>query len=71
MFLVQSSVIAGGPNVERPTHVNPFAIFTFCRRCDICSSEELMSYTVVPSVGGLAYNLECPCMVDQFLGRAF
>ncbi|KAK6280557.1 hypothetical protein POUND7_020824 [Theobroma cacao] len=39
-------------------------------KCDICSVEELMSYAVVPSVGGLAYNLGRPYMVDQFLGRA-
>lgn len=26
-----------------------------------------MSYTVLPSLWGLAYNLECPYMVDQFI----
>ncbi|KAH9742307.1 DEAD-box ATP-dependent RNA helicase 46 [Citrus sinensis] len=38
----------------------------FCK-CDICSSEELMSYAVLPSMGGLAYNLERPYMVDQLM----
>ncbi|KAJ0110692.1 hypothetical protein Patl1_02784 [Pistacia atlantica] len=32
---------------------------------------ELMSYAVLPSRGGLAYNLERPFTVDQFMGRAF
>lgn len=58
-------------NVEFQTHVNPFAICTFCRRCDICSWEELMSYAVLPSLWGLAFKLERPFTVDQFLGRAF
>ncbi|WRX21404.1 Helicase [Theobroma cacao] len=45
-------------------------LLRYFERCDICSVEELMSYAVVPSVGGLAYNLGRPYMVDQFLGRA-
>lgn len=33
--------------------VNAFALCTFCRRCDICSCEELMSYAVLPSLWAL------------------
>ncbi|GKV07726.1 hypothetical protein SLEP1_g19459 [Rubroshorea leprosula] len=39
-------------NVELQTHFDSFTIFTFSRRCDICSWEELMSYAVVPSLLG-------------------
>ncbi|KAH9742310.1 DEAD-box ATP-dependent RNA helicase 46 [Citrus sinensis] len=42
-------------------------LLNFLERCDICSSEELMSYAVLPSMGGLAYNLERPYMVDQLM----
>ena len=65
-----SYVIDGGPMLSFRL-VNAFALCTFCRRCDICSCEELMSYAVLPSLWGLAYNLERPYMVDHFFGRVF
>ncbi|KAM0954978.1 hypothetical protein ACFX15_022843 [Malus domestica] len=52
--------------ILRETHVNSFAICTFCRRCDICSWAELMSYAVLPSLWGLAFNLECPFAWTNF-----
>ncbi|KAM2367252.1 hypothetical protein ACFXTH_044964 [Malus domestica] len=61
-----SEILRERSNVEFQTHVIYFAICTFCRRCDICSWEELMSYAVLPSLWGLAFNLERPFAWTNF-----
>lgn len=58
-------------NVEFQTHVNSFAICTFCRRCDICSTEELMSYAVLPFLWGIALILEPPLYGGLIFWRGF
>ena len=56
-FCVQVLWLLDGANFELQTHVHRFRLyFLFCRRCDICSGEELMSYAVPPSLGGMHTN---------------
>ena len=43
-----------------------FSIFTFCRRCDICSREELNVVRCATPLWGVCIYLERPCTVDQF-----